>query len=134
MKCRNYKKWTDENGIKHQDVVYFGSYGKNEDGTAKFYNENNKNDNYSNDAQGIVESLCQKLSVIKNELWFKTDYGLPLFEKYKSKTTMDAYIAATILKTKNVIEITEFSSKLEKNHYSCTFKVLTKYGNVSLEI
>ena len=48
MKCRRIKR--DEQGVKH--IVWFGSYGKNLDGTAKFYDSNVNRDSYGKDDNG----------------------------------------------------------------------------------
>lgn len=134
MKCRRFKTWTDENNIEHRDIVWFGSYGIHEDGTAKFYNKNNIHDNYSEKQQAIIDCLTQKLSVIRNELWYKMSYGLPLFEKYKSKGVIDTYIMSVVLSQKNVKSFISFNSVLNKNNYSCQFTILSDYGNITLSI
>lgn len=91
-------------------------------------------DNYATEQQGVADSLTQRLSVLKNELWYQMNYGLPLFEKYRSKGTMDAYIVSTVLSHPDVRSFASFSSTLERNSYSCNFVVNTTYGEVSVII
>ncbi len=130
MKCRRIKI---EQGVKN--IVWFGSYGKNPDGTAKFYNENNKNDNYSTEQQCVVDSLMQRLSVIKGELWYNVLVGIPLFEKIKRKGLIDSYVISEILKHKDVNQILFFESNIiNQNIYSAKIDILTNFGNINLVI
>lgn len=130
MKCRRLEK-----SGNNYNVVWFGSYGVNEDGTAKFYNENNKHDNYSVSQEGVVDSLIQRLNVIKGELWYNVSVGIPLFEKSKKVGIMDSYIITTILDHPDVISILEFKSEILNNHiYNCYFKVATIYGDLDVNL
>lgn len=142
MKTRRIK--IDGTGVKH--IVWFGSYGKNLDGTAMFYdsdadrdaygkNDNGKHNNYSENQEAIRDSLMQRLSVIRGELWYNVSVGLPLFEKIKKKGVLDSYIAMEILKHPDVKEVLEFKSEIINNHnYTCSCKVLSKYGTVDVII
>ena len=129
MKARRLK--FDQN-VKN--IVWFGSYGKNPDGTAKFYNSNNKHDNYSIEAEGVKDSLIQRLSVLKGELWYNVSVGIPLLEKYRTKGMIDAYIASVILKHPDVENIISFTSNQENHQYSCKFTCSTQYGNLTISI
>lgn len=117
--------------IKDGTIVWFGSYGKNQDGTAKFYND--KKESYSIEQQNLVDNLTQRLSTLSKELWYRQSYGLPLFEKVKSKAYIDSIINSEILENADVIEILEYSSKLVNDNFSCRFKVLSVYGEVALD-
>ena len=142
MRTRRIK--IDETGVKH--IVWFGSYGKNLDGTAKFYDasvdrslygkdDNGKHDNYSDKQEAIKDSLMQRLSVIKGELWYNVSVGVPLFEKIKKKGVLDSYIAMEILKHPDVKEIVEFKSEVINNHYyKCSCMILSKYGTINIII
>lgn len=142
MRTRRIK--IDENGVKH--IVWFGSYGKNQDGTAKFYDnnvnrslygkdDNGKHDNYSKEQEAIKDSLMQRLSVIKGELWYNVSVGIPLFDKIKKKGVLDSYIVFEILKHPDVKEVLEFKSNVVNNHsYSCSCNVLSKYGEINITI
>ena len=143
MRCR---KIVEENGIKN--IVWFGSYGKNQDGTAKFagevtsdvnkqygYEDNGKHENYSIEEQAICDSITQQLSIIRGELWYNINKGLPIFDKVKRKGFIDSYVVETTLNTKDVKSITSFKSEIENNHhYKANLNVLTKYGELAIEI
>lgn len=120
----------DENG----NIVWFGSYGKNDDGTGKFINKDTKR-SYVDKNEGIKCSLIQRLSVIKGELWYNIDLGIPLFEKQRNKGVVDSYIISTVLEHPDVISITEFNSYIVNNHnYECDFKCTTKYGEIEVSL
>ena len=78
MRCRNS---IDKN------IVWFKSYGIEEDGKAKKVDEN-----FVENEKAVAQSLKQKLSVIQGELWYHINYGLPLYNKVKSKGVLDAVI------------------------------------------
>lgn len=119
MKCR---------AIKDNNIVFFGSYGINQDGTAK------KADNYSTEQQGVADSLTQRLSILKGELWYQFSYGIPLFEKVKSKTYIDTYVATVVKNHPEVVNIIKFNSKLENRHYSAEMEILSSYGPLNFTI
>lgn len=112
--------------IENGNVVWFGSIGKNPDGTAI------KRDNFSKQQEGVSDSLTQRLSLIKGELWYNITYGLPLFDKIKSKVLIDSQVINIITSHPDVIRINNFSSTLERNNYSCYIKVITQYGNIDI--
>lgn len=133
MKCRRIKEeYSDVN--RRRTVVWFGSYGRNDDGTAKFFNRNDKHDNFSDKAEAVVDSLMQRLSVIQKELWYNVSYGLPLVAHNRSKLMFDSSTASIILSHPDVESILQFQSKIEKTSYSCNFSVKTKYGVVDVTI
>lgn len=113
------------------NVIRFKISSKNK---MNWYNENDKHDNYAKEQEGVATSLVQRLSVLKNELWYNINEGLPLIDKYRNKNILDSYVASTILKHPDVINISEFTSSLNKNSYSCKVVVNTIYGNVDLTI
>ncbi len=125
MKCRR---------MKDNNIVRFGSYGVNEDGTAKFVNDTDKHDNYASEAEGVATSLTQRLYVIKHELWYDYEYGLPLIDKVKSKGIFDNYILTTISKHSDVLEIVDFISVNNKHNYMSYVLIKTIYGEIGLSI
>ena len=130
MNCRRVKR---ENG--KNIIVWFGSYGINEDGTAKFYNINDKHDNISTEQEAVGDSLTQRLSVIEGELWYSITEGLPLLNKIKSKIELDASVTEIVLGHPDVVSITSFSSQVnDKREYSTTFTVETEYGSLDVSI
>lgn len=99
---------------------------------ALFVDENDKHANYSYKKEAVKDSLTQRLSVIKNELWYDYQYGLPLTDKVRNKAIMDAYVIKIILAHPDVLDIEGFESIQEKNNYSCYFIVNTIYGQIEL--
>ena len=139
MKCRRMKIWTDSLGKEHRDIVWFGSYGKKQDGTALRADEDYStrfvsHDNYATEQDGIVNSLIQRLSVIQGELWWQMDYGLPLFSKYKSKGLIDAQVIDIVLEHSDVVEFTSFNSNYSNYEYTADFTVLSVFGKVNINL
>ena len=138
MRCRRIVN--SEDGVKH--IVWFGSYGirleLQPDGTykkkAKFYNSQNKHDNYASEKESVRDSLIQRLSVIKNELWYDYNYGVPLTDKVKDKSIMDAWFIKTINNQPDVVSVLAYESEVVKNTYSCYFVCSTKYGLLEIGI
>ena len=93
-----------------------------------------KSSNYSEGKAGVADSLAQRLSVIKGELWYDINYGLPLLDENKSSITMDSYILSVLNKHPDVIAVVNFESDVVDKTYRCSFEVQTKYGNIVLEM
>lgn len=130
MNCRRVKRVNGKNII-----VWFGSYGVNKDGTAKFYNINDKHDNISTEQEGVADSLTQRLSVIEGELWYSITEGLPLLNKVKSKVELDATITEIIFGHPDVLEISTLESQInDKREYSAKIGVETSYGEVTINV
>lgn len=91
-------------------------------------------DNYKDKQSGIANSLTQKLSTFKKELWYAYSYGLPLFEKYKTKVAIDSFVGQTITSQEGVRGVLEFESKVEKGNYTCNVKIDSIYGDIELSI
>lgn len=141
MRARRVKREYDAGGnILRRDLVFFGSYGLNGDGTAKFFNESDKHDNFSDGVEGVADSLLVKLNILEGELWYNVSYGWPLWDKYKSKYPFDVFLSSNILKHEDVIRIDNFESRLvynedlNYNEYKASVKVISRYGEVNLEI
>lgn len=131
MKCRRINP---DNGM----IVWFGVKDviRNEAGenVAIFQDETNKHANYATGSEGVANSLRQRLSVLKHELWYDYNRGMPLPDKARSKAIIDAYIIQTILEHPDVIDIEGFESEQERNNYTCYFIVNTIYGQIELGI
>lgn len=129
MKCRRINP---DNGM----IVWFGVKDViiQTDGSTKavFQDETNKHANYATNVEGVTNSLRQRLSVLKNELWYDYNRGMPLPDKVRNKAIIDAYIIQTILEHPDVIDIEGFESEQERNMYSCYIVVNTIYGQVEL--
>lgn len=130
MKCRRIIK----NDKGNWDVIWFGSHGKNSNGTAQFYNVDNKHDNYADNQDAVADSLIQQLSVLKYELWYNYEFGMPIIDKVKYKGIIDAYIIQVILNNPNIIEIKGFYSKSDLHEYNCYTQILSKYGLIDLSL
>lgn len=120
MKCRR---------MRDNNIVWFKSYGLNEDGTGKFVD-----DNYATEVEAVATSLTQRLYVIKHELWYDYEYGLPLIDKVKSKGIFDNYILTTIKQHPDVLEITDFISTNKQHNYTSYVLIKSIYGEFALSI
>lgn len=142
MRTRKIITYYDKENVEKRirKVVWFGSYGKNTDGSSKLvedYNTSNKTlstYNFDDGNKAITDSLIQKLSVIKNELWYNMNFGLPLCEKIKSKLEIDSKIIDVILSTTDVIGIEYFLSQIINKTYECSVTINTTFGNINLNI
>ena len=114
MRCRNS---IDNN------IVWFKSYGIEEDGKAK-----KVDDNFVENEKAVAQSLKQKLSVIQGELWYHINYGLPLYNKVKSKGVLDAVILGILEDHPSVKKIINFKSSIVNHKYTFTFTVNTIYN------
>ena len=114
MRCRNS---IDKN------IVWFKSYGIEEDGKAKKVDEN-----FVENEKAVAQSLKQKLSVIQGELWYHINYGLPLYNKVKSKGVLDAVILGILEDHPSVKKIINFKSSIVNHKYTFTFTVNTIYN------
>ena len=119
---------------RQRTIVWFGSYGTNTDGTAKFVNLSNKHDNFSSENTMVRDCLIQRLSVIQHELWYNYQYGMPLVDEDTAKVTIDNFVMKTIQEHQDVLEITSFTSNLDKHNYHCDVQFTTKFGNTSLSL
>lgn len=130
MKCRRIKKENQNNLL-----VWFGSYGKNQDGTAKFFNTKDKHDNFADEQEGLVDGLTQELSILQGELWYDINFGLPLLEKTKDKNEIDAIILELLLSHRDVEEILSFSSEItQEHHYSAMMSIKSTFGIININI
>lgn len=85
------------------------------------------------------ESLAQRLTVRLRTFfgsWFlDTQYGVDyfkrVFEKTIPKSSIDAVFQSEINKDVRVAKILSFSSKIENNRYTMSFKVKARDGAVS---
>lgn len=128
--CGNPYKYKDIN----MNVITVVNTETRYEKRAVFYNKNNKHDNYASEKEAVRDSLTQRLSVIKNELWYDFNYGIPLIDKVKDKAIIDAYLIREISRHPDVSMIIGFESEIEKHEYSCYFVVNTVYGEIGLEV
>ena len=126
--------------LQNNTVVWFGSYGLDKekpvyahDGSLIGY-QAKKAENFSNQQQGVRDSLVQRLSVLKGELWYKISFGIPLFDKVHSKTLIDTHVASVVTSHPDVQRIENFESSLQNHRYTCNMSIVTIYGNIQLQI
>lgn len=83
-------------------------------------------DNYAENSDAVVASLTQRLSVIKGELWYQINYGIPLTDNITRAALFDSIIADIITSHPGVTEITEFTSKIVSRtyYYDCKIKTI----------
>ena len=85
------------------------------------------NGNYSIKQRGVADNLIQWLSVLKNELWWQINYGLPILEKHKNKSIIDSVIINIVLSNRDVKNIIRFESKVENHIYKFSMIVDTVF-------
>lgn len=120
-----------EYDLTHDEIIWFGSYGTNSDGTAKFI-ENKES--FSEDKAFVADALQQKLNILKSELWWNINFGLPLLEKVHSKQSLDIAVTEIIMSQEGVKDITEFDSSVGNHHYSAQITIESEYGTLNLSI
>lgn len=114
--------------MKDNKIVWFNSLGKNDDGSAI------KADNFSENVAAVTSSITQRLSVLKNELWYNVEYGLPLFDKVRRKVEIDIVVAGIIESHPDVVNIENFTSQIINRRYSCNVTINTKEGTLNIQI
>lgn len=103
-----------------------------------FFNEtisasNDKSD-YASHQEGVKDSLIQRLSVLKNELWYRSSYGLPLFDKIRNKAIIDSVVIDIITSHPDVTNLVNFSSTMDKHSYNLNFSAATIYTDEIISI
>lgn len=95
-----------------------------------------KHHNFGSGLEGVRQSLIQRLSVIRNELWYNYLYGLPLLSDEATKGMLDAAAIDIIYGHPAVYTIEEFTSSTDKatHSYYCSFRVRTRYGLVDVTV
>lgn len=131
MRCRQIKDneivWFDSLGLDYSKPVY--------DDTGKLLGYKAlRADSFVDKQQSVVSSLTQRLSVIQTELWYKINYGLPLFNKTKSKPIVDSTVLSIISSHQDVVQIKSFKSSITDKSYTCNIVIGTKYGDVNIQI
>ena len=129
MRCRS---------IYDNNIVWFGSAGL--DMSQPVYDNEGqvigyksiKHNNFSTEQQSVADSLTQRLSILKYELWYNMQYGLPLFDNVKSKIFMDSSVTSIITSHPDVVRIESFSSSVINKHYTFSCVVLSIYGIVNI--
>lgn len=93
--------------------------------------------NYAEDTDAVVASLIQRLSIIKGELWYQVNYGLPLTEKQSGVNVFDLVIADIISSHPGVASLDKYTSKITDHtyYYNCQItSIFADTVNISNEI
>jgi len=91
-------------------------------------------DSFVYQQEGVAADLTQRLSVLKNELWYQINYGLPLLDKIKSKAVIDASVLDIITSHPNVVRVSKFESQVLNRKYSCKATIESEFGPVQLNL
>lgn len=113
---------------RSREIAWFNSVGVDNDGKAI------KAENFSQQQESVVAGLTQRLSVLKNELWYNFSFGQPLTDKIRSKELIDSFVSTTISAHPDVVDIISFSSSITNRKYSCNARIKSIYGEVNLTI
>lgn len=92
---------------------------------------------YNNEANGIVQNVYTRLSLILGEWFLAPDDGVDYFGKCLGKTTAEiaaSEIRRVILATQGVTELSDFNYSIDvsKRSFSLTGIISTDYGNATL--
>lgn len=126
-----YRRVVRDNDINN--IVWFGSYGVDTNGKAKFAGTT-KHDNFSSEKEGVKDSLIQQLNTIEGELWYSVNFGIPLIDNFTSKSEVDMEIMNRILSHPEVISILSFTSKVNGRNYWCNAEIQSRFGVISLTV
>lgn len=85
-------------------------------------------ENYLEDTDAVAASLNQRLSIIKGELWYQVNYGLPLTEKQQSTTVLDLVIGDIISSHPGVASLDSYKSKLVGHTYYYDCQITSVFG------
>lgn len=85
--------------------------------------------NYAEEQEGVASSLTQRTSVLKGELWWQINYGLPLLDKVKNKNIYDSVLINIILKHPDVVNIFYLNSYVIDSQYYYEVKISSVYGD-----
>lgn len=108
--------------------VFFGSTGTTPSGKKV------QAQSFVESIDAVTAALNQRLSIIKNELWYNMSFGLPLIDKVSSKYIVDAAINEIVLNTQHVVEITRFESSISGHTYKCNMTIKSDYGVIQLSL
>ena len=133
MRVRRIKD-TQEGTTRKRTIVWFGSYGADTNGNARFFNPKDKHDNFASGNTWVKDSLIQRLSVIKHELWYNYQYGMPLVDDGTVRVTIDAFVMDTVQSHEDVLEVTSFESSLDGHDYHCNISFTTRFGSETISL
>ena len=115
----------DISGLGENDYIEFTIYP---------YYEKISAPNFVDGKEGTASSLNQLLSVIKSELWYSVNFGLPLYDKISTKFQMDASVLQIVKNHSEVVSITNFESSISGHNYHCKMTIHSIYGDLQMII
>lgn len=121
-------------GINSVDYIRMGSVINFQHQIDVFATEGKQADSFVYQQEGVAADLTQRLSVLKNELWYQINYGLPLLDKIKSKAVIDASVLDIITSHPNVVRVSKFESQVLNRKYSCKTTIVSEFGPVQLNL
>lgn len=89
--------------------------------------------NYSEEDENVADSLQQRLSVIRGELFYNIIHGVPLSDKV-NKIVIDTSIMSIVNAHPEVTGIVNFESEQIGDKYSAQLQISTIYGTVNLSV
>lgn len=89
----------------------------------------------------VAQAIKTRLQLLKGEWWENIQEGLPLFQEILGTSgatsnifIVDSLIKDRIIKTPNVLSIKDFNSKFEERKYSFNCSILSRFGEINLEM
>ena len=130
MICRKMEEYEGQ-----LNLVFFGVKGvyKDEKGELHSVFTDDKK-SYANGIDGVNQSLMQRLSLIKGELYHFMNAGFPLTDKVYEKQVFDAHIINVLSHHSEVTSIDKIESKVLNRAYYCKVYFSTKYGSSYIEV
>jgi len=113
-----------------EEVTYLESFKLN----AEEYGIAKKANNFSEKQSSVRDALIQKLSTFQRELWYAYSFGLPLFEKYRTKLLLDSFIIQTVNQQDDVISVENFNSYIENKTYKCNMIIQSTFGEIEINL
>lgn len=130
MICRKIEEYDGQ-----KNLVFFGVKGvyKDKDGTLRSVFTKDKK-SYADGIDGVNQSVMQRLSLIKGELYHFMNAGFPLTDKVYEKQVFDAHIINVLSHHSEVTSIDKIESKVLNRAYYCKVHFSTRYGSSYIEI
>lgn len=89
----------------------------------------------------VKQAIQTRLGLLKKEWWENIDDGLPLFQDIlgspgasNNLVIVDNIIKERIIKTQNVVSISNFKSDYEQRKYTFSCSVLSKFGEINFDM
>lgn len=131
MICRKMSKYDGK-----MNLVFFGVKGvtTDENGVKHSVFDNDEHKSHCDGIDAVNQSLIQRLSLIKGELYHYMNAGFPLLDKVTSKQVFDAHIINVVSHHSEVKSIDKIESKVLNRCYSCKLYFSTNYGSNYIEV